>query len=117
ATGSGLSSRETEKSAVLLTVVVSVSLLFAGTGSEVSLVTLAESDSGPVLPTGTWTLKLKEAEVTLKVVQVQVMVPVPPDAGVVQGLVGATPPAKIKELNVVPAGTASVKMTFCAMAG
>src|SRR5438270_513064 len=106
-----------EKSAVLLTVVVWVALLFPGTRSVVVLATLAVFESGPAVPTGTCTFSVNDAVVTANIVQVQVMVPVPPLDGRVQGLVGVAPPVKSREMKVVPVGTASVKVTFCATAG
>ncbi|HVE66471.1 MAG TPA: hypothetical protein VNC59_07810, partial [Thermoanaerobaculia bacterium] len=77
--------------------VVSVSLLFPGTGSEVVLVKVAVLERGPAVPGGTFTVRVNSVVLTLCVVHVQVMVPVPPGAGVVQGLVGGVPPLKASE--------------------
>src|SRR5436309_626449 len=109
-TGSGESVLVTARSAAVLTVVVAVALLFAGTGSTVVDVTLAVLEMVPVAAALTFTTSVNVAEAPdANVAMFAVAVPVPPTAGVVS--VKAGPEVCIIETNVVPAGTASASET------
>src|SRR2546428_4273546 len=106
-TGSGESLLVTTRSAPVLTVVVAVALLFAGTGSTVVDVTLAVLEMVPVAAALTFTTSVNVADApAANVAMFAVAVPVPPTAGVVS--VKAGPEVSIMETNAGATGSASV---------
>src|SRR6266550_1031280 len=118
-TGSGESLMATERSgsAALVTVVVSVAVLFVGFESVVleaisAMLVIVVSFAAAF----TLTTSLKLAPVPpASVAMVQVTVPVPPNGGTVQ--VKVAPVFWVNETKVVPAGTASVSVTPWASLG
>src|SRR5438128_126398 len=115
-TGSGESLLVTARSAAVLTVVMAVALLFAGTGSTVVDVTLAVLEMVPVAAALTFTTSVNVADApAANVAMFAVAVPVPPTAGVVS--VNAGPEVCIMETKVVLAGMVSLSETVDATAG
>ena len=102
----------TDRSASVVTLVVTVELLLARLGSTVAAVTSAVLvmvvPSGVLGETRTTTVKLAEAP-RASVAIVPVIVPVPPTAGLVRVNVG--PEIWASETKVVSAGTRSVIAT------
>src|SRR5260221_229538 len=112
-TGSGLSLFVTDRSADALMAVSSVSLLLAGFASVVALVTVAvleivEPWGSLALPLTT-SVKVAVARAA-KVASVKETTPVPP-AGGAEKRVKAGPVLCVAETKVVPAGTASFRVT------
>jgi hypothetical protein len=103
----------TPRSALLVTVVLTVELLLFGFASMEVVAALAVFEIVPLAPEPMWTVMENVADAPFaKVAREQLTLPVPPTAGVVQEKTG--PVVCDSETNVVLAGTASVSDTFSA---
>jgi hypothetical protein len=104
------------RSALEVSVVVAVAVLFAALGSVAAEPTLAVLLTGPPAAALVATTSVKLAVPPLaNVTRLHVTVPPAPTAGVVQAKAG--PASCTPDTNVVPAGNTSVSVTLCALPG